>query len=165
MTRAALLAVAGLLACGLLSCAQKAAPRSAARSAAPMPAPSPHEVAHDDIRQYWSEIRTWRVEQGWAPEPSASRPLNGALPARMCSGDCGDICNVADAICQNKDRICEIAKQLPGDSWAEDKCASARRSCDEAREACQCCRKTQRESTGDLSPVPSESPEPQPCSP
>lgn len=149
-TLAAAAAVAIIAACA----GQRSQAPPATEAAAPA-MQSPEEIARDDIRQYWSEIRDWRMDRGWSPEAV----LNGALPQKMCAGDCGDICNVSDAICQNRDRICDIAQRLPGDSWAESKCESARRSCEEAKEACECCRESSAEDAGALAPAP------QPCAP
>jgi hypothetical protein len=51
---------------------------------------------------------------------------------------CTDTCTLATSICNNQQKICELAGQLEGDDWAAGKCESARASCKAAHD--QCCR-------------------------
>lgn len=103
-----------------------------------------------EIADRWSEIRQWRVEMGLRTEPDHDRitqfrrrPL---AELRLCpehpapeTETCRDTCNIADAICDNAERICDLADELEGNSWAREKCESAKASCKEATErCCQC---------------------------
>ena len=62
--------------------------------------------------------------------------------------ECQDVCSLAGAICENADSICRIAGELPGDTWAEGKCDSAKASCKEAKERCCSCENGAGHSTG-----------------
>ena len=97
-----------------------------------------------EILDLESEMRQWRVELGLKPSPATPLAANGAV-AEVCEGltQCKDSCKLAEAICQNKDRICDIAGKLD-DDWATNKCEDAKRSCSEAREVCECCQKRER---------------------
>lgn len=119
------------------------------RQASPIP-------DREEILDLESEMRQWRVELGLAPSPAGA--FNGAV-AEVCEGltQCKDACKLADAICQNKDRICDIARRL-ADDWATGKCESAKRSCSEARQVCDCCEK--RERNGLLPSQPCAPPQP-----
>jgi hypothetical protein len=67
--------------------------------------------------------------------PTADEP--SCHPA---AGDhCSDVCKLSTSICHNQDRICELAKSLPGDDWAANKCTSARASCQTAHARCCSC--------------------------
>jgi hypothetical protein len=55
------------------------------------------------------------------------------------SDHCTDVCKLGTSICRNQDRICELAKSLPGDDWAANKCTSARASCQAAHQRCCSC--------------------------
>jgi hypothetical protein len=52
---------------------------------------------------------------------------------------CTDLCTLSTSICNNQQKICDLAKQLPGDDWAANKCESARASCKAANDACCTC--------------------------
>jgi hypothetical protein len=52
---------------------------------------------------------------------------------------CTDVCTLSTSICNNQQKICDLAKQLPGDDWAANKCESARASCKAANELCCTC--------------------------
>jgi hypothetical protein len=104
------------------------------------------ELRKKEIQDYWMQIRQWRVDRGWQADPATGlmpeqRAVTPAL--RKCettkepsTDACQDTCNLKDAICDNAESICRIAKQLENDSWADGKCRSARASCDEARQRC-----------------------------
>jgi hypothetical protein len=52
---------------------------------------------------------------------------------------CTDLCTISTSICNNQQKICDLAKQLPGDDWAANKCESARASCKASNESCCTC--------------------------
>lgn len=100
----------------------------------------------------WGQIRAWRQDaglRGVEPPRRAILEMRGqpmAKATRACpqriephTPACLDTCSLADAICENADRICRVASELAGDAWADDKCASAKASCKEARQACCRC--------------------------
>lgn len=147
---ATLLAGAGMVAVITACAAQQ--PASQPDTTHELPRATPDR---EEILRLESEMRQWRVELGLKPSPAGAMAANGAA-AEVCEGldECKDACKLAEAICQNKDRICEIARDL-SDDWATNKCEDARRSCDEAKVVCDCCK--QRERNG-LLPA-------QPCAP
>lgn len=122
---------------------------------------TPYEVSDarkDDIRDLWIQIRGWRVEAGMDPDPSTVlitsqvRIGMGSPRLRICPVNprtevCQDVCTLKDAICSNAARICDIARELGGDPWADGKCASAKASCKEAR--ARCCRCAEGEPPAD----------------
>lgn len=52
---------------------------------------------------------------------------------------CKESCDLGDSICGAAKRICEIAGELGNDTYANEKCASGKASCDAARERCCNC--------------------------
>jgi hypothetical protein len=118
--------------------------------------PTQHDVLPSDpkaqIRQLDDEILNSRRQMG-LPEPvpcvgEACAHVAEALPAlpstdATChhgsSEICTSACTLADSICTNAGKICDLAKQLPGDDWAAGKCASGETSCRDARERCCGC--------------------------
>ncbi len=49
---------------------------------------------------------------------------------------CEDVCKLSTSICDNAESICELAAQLPGDAWAEERCGAAKASCKRAQDRC-----------------------------
>ena len=77
-------------------------------------------------------------ERGQLPVPTAaqmSAPV--ATCMRNTSATCTQTCQLTDSICSNADKICEIAKKLHGDDWADKKCTENRTTCTTA--TTQCC--------------------------
>ena len=102
----------------------------------------------NEIQALWTQIRDWRVEAHMDVDPAPSTlnevvgtsahqvgqicPENHAVPPA-----CGDVCSLADAICDNAEQICILADELgKQDTWAQDKCTSAKGSCREAKKKC-----------------------------
>lgn len=70
------------------------------------------------------------------------RPGYGVEPdCKPGAGDtCRDSCRLSDSICDSSGRICRIATELGGgDAYANERCASGKASCDEARTRCCGC--------------------------
>jgi hypothetical protein len=105
----------------------------------------------NEITALWTQIRDWRrearmdleptpqsvfaVRNARAPEVAKVCPLGHPVPAT-----CSDVCNFADAICDNAETICNLADELgKGDEYAQDKCASAKASCREGKQRCCDC--------------------------
>lgn len=143
MTRAVLVALLAVAAAIALSCAGKA------------PEPTPyqrHDARKNEISQLWMQIRQWRAEANIpGVEPSYGLIQSVRLTpmsrlrdelAQMCeqpaepAPECNDTCGLAENICENAERICKIAGELGNDPWANEKCASAKASCKEAKETC-----------------------------
>ena len=69
-----------------------------------------------------------------------STPSSGDPACHPASSDhCSDVCTLSTSICRNQDRICELARKLPGDDWAAGKCTRARASCQAAHDSCCRC--------------------------
>jgi hypothetical protein len=155
-------ALGALLAALAVSCAAGAM-QSKAGGAAPravdggtMPVMSVSE-AHAQIERLDRQI-TDSMARGHVPaasveaiEPTASpqeriaaTPM--AAPPRLdlechhgASEACTDSCTLADSICEDAQKICNLAKQLPGDEYAADKCTSGEASCRAAKDRCCAC--------------------------
>jgi hypothetical protein len=139
---AALLAVA--LACG---------------GARPMAASAPSAGAAEDPRAQIDaldrQIANDMAKASLAPQPAVlcsgaacaaamsapfMTPTTTDLQCRPAAAQrCTDLCALSTSICNNQQKICELAKQLSGDDWAANKCESARASCKAANDACCTC--------------------------
>lgn len=107
-----------------------------------------------EIIALWTQIRSWRLDAKMSldPAPDSLLGVRGQtvqVAQRVCQAQvpttCNDVCNLSDAICDNAERICEIAAELgPDDKLGVEKCESAKASCREAQQ--RCCR-CSREST------------------
>jgi hypothetical protein len=52
---------------------------------------------------------------------------------------CKDACTLSTSICDNQQKICDLANQLAGDDWAAGRCEHARASCQAAHDSCCSC--------------------------
>lgn len=117
----------------------------------PRKGPPPPTDKRTEIIALWTQIRDWRREANMPLEPAPqtvfemkNKSVKNAQ--RVCPDGhtvpttCNDVCNLADAICDNAERICEIAAELgPDDKLGVEKCASAKGSCREAKQRCCDC--------------------------
>ena len=99
----------------------------------------------------WTQIRDWRREARMPLDPPhifelqlQRSPVGDAR--RVCPDNhevpktCDDVCNLGDAICDNAEQICKLADELgKDDTFAQDKCTSAKASCREAQQRCCDC--------------------------
>lgn len=104
----------------------------------------------EEVQDLWMQIRDWRVANGMSADPGEPAPPSAVPKLRKCSVErepttevCQDTCSLKDAICDNAERICDIAGELGNDPWANEKCKSGKASCQEATE--KCCECTARE--------------------
>jgi hypothetical protein len=107
----------------------------------------------NQITALWVQIRDWRREAHMDLEPTRNdvfqmgqRPI--AEAKSVCPEEhevpkkCEDVCDLSTAICDNAEAICGIATELGADdTWAQDKCASAKASCRESKQRCCNCSK------------------------
>lgn len=115
------------------------------------PKQPPSGPKQDEITALWTQIRDWRREAGLPVDPRREDviaiervtidqakhvcPDSHAVPA-----SCGDVCSLADAICDNAEQICILADDLgKDDKWAQDKCSNAKASCRDAKQRCCKC--------------------------
>jgi hypothetical protein len=137
MGRAALgLAAAAML----MSCAGSAVRRSAYEL---------RDTKHNEILLLHGNIINYRKEMGLADQPNHNliqrahmQPVRPSPPepAADAPAVCQDVCDLADRICEAQEDICKIAQELgPEDTWAQEKCDSAKASCEEARKRCMDC--------------------------
>ena len=108
----------------------------------------------NEITVLWTQIRDWRREARMDLDPSAQTVFQLKLRTvkdaqNVCTAHhkvppaCDDVCNLADAICDNAEAICTIADELgKDDSYAQDKCSSAKGSCREGKQKCCGCSST-----------------------
>jgi hypothetical protein len=113
------------------------------------------DLRRKEIQDYWMQIREWRVELKLPPDPGIDRVGSEVAQqdSRRCvlhskkqpaTERCQDVCTLKEAICDNKDSICRISHQLGDDTWAQRKCDSATKSCEDASQrCCQCVVKEQ----------------------
>jgi hypothetical protein len=111
--------------------------------------PGPPPQQKNEIMALWTQIRDWRLDAGLPVDPEASTltgmkrtsvvKVRAVCEPEPVSAECNDVCDLADAICDNAERICDLATELRGDSWAADKCTSAKASCREAKTRCCGC--------------------------
>jgi hypothetical protein len=117
---------------------------------APGTSPLPGST-RDQIQQLDDQITISRAKLE-LEEPTAaaiqSAPVQpmGALPAQQdpkCkpakNDTCTTSCTLSDSICGNANKICELAKSMPGDNWALNKCAKANTTCEQSRTKCCGC--------------------------
>jgi len=107
------------------------------------------QARRNEITALWTQIRDWRREAHMDVEPAqdavvamrgvSARAAGAVCPSAPESTACSEVCDLADAICENMESICDIAAQLGDDAWAKEKCDSAKASCKEAKERCCTC--------------------------
>ncbi len=105
----------------------------------------------DEITSLWTQIRGWRHDAKMDLEPTPSdlqAVIAKSVPdtKRVCPDNhqvpkaCDDVCDIADAICDNAEAICGLAAELgKANTWAQDKCTSAKASCRESKQRCCDC--------------------------
>jgi hypothetical protein len=110
-----------------------------------------HSGPHAQIAILWGQIRDWRREAKMPLDPPRNlmiqfdrSPVDAVK--RVCTDahevpkTCDDVCGLADAICDNAEAICGIAAELGADdTFAQEKCTSAKASCREAKQRCCDC--------------------------
>jgi hypothetical protein len=113
----------------------------------------------NEITALWTQIRDWRREAHMDLDPAPGIELqmkNRSVPEakRVCPEvhevppKCNDKCDLSVAICDNAESICRIADELgKGDEYAQEKCASAKASCREAKQRCCNCSAPMPQST------------------
>jgi hypothetical protein len=97
----------------------------------------------DEILRLSTQIQQWRTEMGLSCDPVRAELLSFAQPELVafarppdrfaaCSANNDDACSVVLAICDNAEAICQLAGERGNDTWSNDKCVSAKRSCRDA---------------------------------
>jgi len=109
-----------------------------------------------EIIALWTQIRSWRLDAGMdlEPHPDSLLGVRGKSVKKaqlVCQAQvptpCNDVCNLGDAICDNAERICDIAAELgPDDKLGVEKCESSKASCREAKQRCCSCAEKQKAS-------------------
>jgi hypothetical protein len=144
---------AGLCAAIVIACSS-AHQAGVARPLAPAIADgNPGGDTHAQIEQLAAAVAADRDRMGLAApvEPRIagvagvaepmSTPLSSQDPScHHGTGDrCTTSCTLSDSICTNAAKICELAHQLAGDTWAADKCTSSQTTCEAAHAKCCAC--------------------------
>jgi len=123
---------------------QSAAPPTMAPATQTMPAGDPRS----QIEQLSHQIDQER--EAMASPPSAhsmamsTAPVAPAMPQEpTCkpppTETCTDSCTLSGSICGNAKKICDLAKDMAGDAWAEGKCSDANKACSDAHAKCCSC--------------------------
>jgi len=111
------------------------------------------ECKRDQIIALSTQIRGWRHDARMDLEPARNNVIKFfsvpiAAAKQVCPEEhevpkkCEDVCVLSTDICDNAENICGIAAELGAeDTWAQDKCASAKASCREAKQRCCECTK------------------------
>src|SRR5436190_24126780 len=124
---------AGALAAALVACA---AGKPAMKSQAPVAtdAGPPLSGRPDELRAKIAQLdedilRDMQEAQVEPPDATMSASMASTPMAdvrQVCEhapGDrCEDVCKLGGSICDNASSICDLAAQLPGDAWAEERC-------------------------------------------
>jgi hypothetical protein len=141
---------AWLAACGAAGARKTASEPAAQDSSAAGMTGRPTE----EIRDLDAQIAQQMADLGLAPPSDAevtdmmAQSSTPALPTASVvdsceqppqADGCGDVCTLADSICTNARRICDLADQLPGDDYAAQRCTAGRGSCDRAKTRCCDC--------------------------
>ena len=140
------------IACGAAQPKTSASPPAAAPE---VRGQDPHAQAHEEIdaldRQIADELAKAQVPPprasactGAACAEAMSQPFTTPLPTDPAchpanTDRCTSACTLSTSICGNQQKICDLAKQLPGDDWAANKCESAKASCKAAHDSCCTC--------------------------
>lgn len=119
------------------------------------PPPPPDEPRwRNEITALSTQIRDWRREAKLPVEPrhedvmgvvsmTVEQARHVCPDSHPVPPSCGDVCSLADAICDNAETICNLADELgKDDKWAQDKCDSAKASCRDAKKRCCGCSET-----------------------
>ena len=103
-----------------------------------------------DIDRLYADIEKQRDQLGLtepnqtqidrAPTQAMASPIKDPSCRPAQNDTCKTSCTLGSSICDNASRICEIAKTLPGDNEATNKCARANTTCSAASEKCCKCR-------------------------
>jgi len=105
----------------------------------------------NEISNLWTQIRGWRHDAKMDLDPPGQlmqllRTKTVGDAKKVCIADrkesatCSDVCSIADAICDNAEAICGLADELgKNDTFAQEKCTSAKASCREAKQRCCGC--------------------------
>ena len=116
------------------------------------PSDRQHKLDAMDLRL--SEIRQWRHERGMGIEPSTRNLISARAETirqakNVCPSNhvvprsCSEICILGDDICDNAEAICNLADELgKDDQEGQDRCASGKASCHEAKQRCCDCAAT-----------------------
>jgi hypothetical protein len=141
--------VTAALAGALVACAAGRAPqKSTAAPVSGTDAAPPLSGRPDELRAQIAELDAAierdlgaaRVEQPDAAMAASMAATPRADARTTCehvpSDRCEDVCKLSGSICDNAESICELAAQLPGDAWAEERCGAAKASCQRASERC-----------------------------
>lgn len=104
-----------------------------------------------EIIALWTQIRDWRhqARMDLDPSPVTMNQIRFKTvkdAEKVCVDNhkvpekCGDVCLLADDICDNAERICAIADELgKDDDFAQGKCTDAKASCHEGKQKCCGC--------------------------
>jgi hypothetical protein len=134
--------VAMILACASGRMAPATAPPASASSSPSVMPPGTHDQIASLSRAIDEQRRQLKLPEPapLAPmaDPVAMEPVVACLAAPPTEA-CHDVCTLADSICGNATKICDLAKQMAGDDWAKGKCDSATKTCGESHERCCSC--------------------------
>ena len=100
------------------------------------------------IEQLSQQIDAQRQQMALAPSAHATS-MSSAPIAPLSTEDatckpaptqtCTDSCRLSDSICDSAKKICDLAKGMPGDAWADGKCNDAKQTCSDAHTKCCGC--------------------------
>lgn len=116
--------------------------------------PNSHAGRHDpdiaaldrEIDEAFAKMQVARpaARPGQVPDLTMSAKVNiTAAEDPECKRGTGDVCTqsctLADSICNNAKRICDIASKLENDAWANERCTNSTESCRVAHQKCCGC--------------------------
>jgi hypothetical protein len=120
-----------------------AEPEPNAGAAPAMPA-DPKQQIRDleaEMDRYRNELQLAEPAPNVAPSPTPFyAPAETDPKCKPAKTErCTNSCKLSDQICGNAEKICKIAKDLQGDTWAADRCTRANKTCDAAHAKCCGC--------------------------
>jgi hypothetical protein len=135
------IACAVMIACG-------AAPQASRTSPPPTMVPANAPDRQSKMQTLVGQLEREKAEQANVPQSMAACEACDAM-ARVSGLDptcqpaktqrCEDVCKLDNSICGTKDKICDLAKDMVGDAWAQGKCDDAKKDCETSHSNCCSC--------------------------
>ena len=148
-----LVGLAGAVFIACASSSPRPASVPAAQTNAGSSTPVPGGDRHAQIEQLSAKLDEQQGSLQTLPAPAPNAPSCGSACEQMAAAEeskdaachpaktqsCTDVCTLSDSICDTKDKICNLAADMPGDAWAAGKCTDAQSSCAAAHGRCCSC--------------------------
>ena len=122
------------------------APTSDAPGAAVMPASGRDQIEELDAQitaavteLKLDDARPEAIQSGQATPMGAVTAAGDPACRPAKTETCSTSCTLSDSVCSNADKICTLAADMQGDTWAENKCKRANLMCQASHKKCCGC--------------------------